>query len=52
VLEGFIVTNGTGTPDTGGIVFNGGIFCCSSDPTIANNIDADRLFVAGPLGDL
>ena len=35
-LEGFLVTNGTGTYQSGGYV-GGGIYCYNSSPTITNN---------------
>jgi len=37
VLDGFEVTNGTGTPDFFGNLNGGGIYCDAASPTIRNN---------------
>lgn len=45
VLDGFTITNGTGTPWVHGVfssVCGGGIFCDMSSPTIRNNIIDDN----------
>lgn len=39
ILDGFEITNGTGTPAPGhGLDFGGGIYCEGSSPTIINNV--------------
>jgi len=37
VLEGFNITNGTGTKDPYNYIVGGGIYCYNSSPTITNN---------------
>ncbi|MHC4945640.1 MAG: right-handed parallel beta-helix repeat-containing protein [Planctomycetota bacterium] len=38
ILEGFAISNGSGTPGFGDYTFGGGIFCRNAGPTIRNNI--------------
>jgi len=37
-LDGFTITNGSGTKDFEGLISGGGIYCKSSSPTLMNNI--------------
>lgn len=42
VLKGFTIRNGTGTPNTSGYNYGGGVLCLKTSPTIVGNIFRDN----------